>query len=339
MQLFFILGAVQTLPVWILVDSGSVSNLIDESVYNRYPFKPPIRDPGDVRVIGGNGESLDLKGFVVLPVALGSNLNWHEFGVVPNLLLEVLINSDVLGPHLCMLLYLTNKKRLQFKIQVCPRCLQYRTDPEVGSQKQLRFVDRSLKRKRIRLRAGYNFLATFPKAVCDDSDSEQLNEASEGQALSVGTEGHELHQTDDPSHTSSIAPITIMPLAQSETNKKSGKITQKEPDQSGKLQRVLSDLKIAVYPIPDELRKRLIEVVRENLDAFAASPTDLGRNSAVIHTIITGEECFFRHKLRAIPFARQAYLEQEVKRLMSVGAISPADPGAYPYASRTVVTP
>ncbi len=37
MQLFFVLGAVQTLPVWILADSGSVRNLIDETVYKRLP--------------------------------------------------------------------------------------------------------------------------------------------------------------------------------------------------------------------------------------------------------------------------------------------------------------
>ena len=101
MQLFFILGPVQTLPVWKLADSGSVRNLIDESVYNRFPFKPPIRDSGDVRVIGGNGEAQDLKGFAVLPVALSSTLVWHEFGVVPNLPLEVLVGADVLAPHLC----------------------------------------------------------------------------------------------------------------------------------------------------------------------------------------------------------------------------------------------
>ena len=106
MQLFFILRAVQTLLVWILADSGSVSNLINESVYNRLQFKPPIRDPGGVWVIGGNGEALDLKGFAVLPVALGSNLLWHEFGVVPNLSLEVQVGADVLAPHLCSLLYL-----------------------------------------------------------------------------------------------------------------------------------------------------------------------------------------------------------------------------------------
>ena len=85
-------------------------------------------------------------------------------------------------------------------------------------------------------------------------------------------------------------------------NKTSGTTTPKEPDQSGKLQRVLADLKIAALPIPDKLRKRLIEVVRENLDAFAASPTNNRRTSVVIHTIKTGEARPFRHKLRAIPF-------------------------------------
>ena len=244
--MLFILGGVQTLPVWILADSGSVRNLIDESVYNRLPFKPPIQDPVNVRMIGVNGEALHLKGFAVLPVALGSNLIWHEFGVVPNLPLEVLVGSDVLAPHRCSLLYLKNNKtRLQLGIQVCPRCLQYRTDPDVGSQKQLRFVDRSLKRKRNHLKVGYNFLAIFPKAVCDDFDSEQLKEVDESQAPSVGPEGPELHQTDDSSHTSSIAFAAVKPLAQSEMNKTSGTTTPKEPDQSGKLQRVLSDLKIA----------------------------------------------------------------------------------------------
>ncbi len=67
--------------------------------------------------------------------------------------------------------------------------------------------------------------------------------------------------------------------------------------------------------------------------------TDLGRTSVVIYTIKTDEARPFRHKLRVIPFARRQYHEQEVKRLMSVGAISPADSGACHYAARTVVTP
>ena len=92
---------------------------------------------------------------------------------------------------------------------------------------------------------------------------------------------------------------------------------------------MLSDLKIAALSTPEELRKRLVEVDQENLDAFAASATDFGRISVVIHTIKTGEARSFRHKLRAISFDRRQYLEQEVKRSMSVGAISPADPGVF----------
>ena len=200
-------------------------------------------------MIGGNGEALDIKGYAVLPVALGSNLIWHKFGFLPNLSLEVLVGADVLAPHLCYLLYFkNNKKRLQFGIKECPRCLQYRTDPEVGSQKQLRFVDRSLKRKRNRLKVDYNFLATLPEAVCDDSDSEQLKEVNKGQAPSVGPEGREFHQTDDPSHTSSIPPVAVKPLVQSTTNKTSETTIPNKRDQSEKLQRAFPGLINAILP-------------------------------------------------------------------------------------------
>ena len=119
-----------------------------------------------MRVIEGNNEALDFKGCSVLLVALGSNLIWHEFGDVPNLPLKVLVGADVLAPHFCSLLYLkNNKKRLQLGIEVCPRCLQHRTDPNVKSQKQLRFVDRSFKRMRNRLKVVYNFLANSRSGV------------------------------------------------------------------------------------------------------------------------------------------------------------------------------
>ena len=55
-----------------------------------------------------------------------------------------------------------------------------------------------------------------------------------------------------------------------------GEVGKHKAEQSGKLWRVLSDLKVATLKIFEKLRKRLIEVVRTNLDAFAASFTDLG---------------------------------------------------------------
>ena len=123
MQLFFVLEAVQNFPTWILADSWSMRNLISEAIYRKLPYQPPIRDPGDCRVIGGNGKPLDLKGFTVLPVTFGSTLLWHEFGVVPSLQLEVLIGADILSSHQCSLLYSKiNQKRLLFGHENCAKC-------------------------------------------------------------------------------------------------------------------------------------------------------------------------------------------------------------------------
>ena len=108
--------------------------------------------------------------------------------------------------------------------------------------------------------------------------------------------------------------------------------------QTGKLQKVLADLRVATLPIPEQVRKRLVEIDKANLNAFAASPTDLGRTSVVVHTIMTGNAKPFRHKLRPVPFAIRQYLEQEVEKLLAIGAILEADPGACPYAFRTVST-
>ena len=71
-----------------------------------------------MRVIGGNGEALDLKGFTILPFALSSNLIWHEFGVVPNHPFEVLVGAGVLAPlsvRYCILKIIRNDFNSAFK--------------------------------------------------------------------------------------------------------------------------------------------------------------------------------------------------------------------------------
>ena len=80
-------------------------------------------------------------------------------------------------------------------------------------------------------------------------------------------------------------------------------------------------------------------MVRENIDPFAVTLTDLWKTSVVINTIRTSDAKHFKHKLRPIPFAILQHLGQEVVMLLKVNAISPSDPGAYPYASRTVFSP
>ena len=307
MQLFFVFGAVQSLPTWILAGSGSVGNLVNQAVYRKLPYQPPIRNPGECRVIGGNGEPLDLKGFTVLPVTLGTILLWHEFGVVPNLPLEVLTGADILSNHQCSLLYQkNNQKSLLFGNENWQHCDRFRTHADVGASIQQKFVNRILPHCRNRFKIGANFVATLPE---NDEREQKKNE-------------YELE-------LNGLQPETVQVDLREE---------QCEP-QAGKLQNVFADLRVATLPIPEQVRKRLVEVVKENLNAFAASPTDLGRTSVVVHTIKTGNAKPFRQKLRPVPFAIRHYLEQEVEKLLAIGAVSEADPGACPYASRTVTTP
>ena len=163
MRLFFVESMVQSTPMWILADSGSSRNLINELAFSRLLFQPPLRPPGDVRVVGGSGEALQIKGFAVLPISFGTTLVWHEFGVVKDLPLEALIGGDVFTPHFCTLQYLkNNRKRLEFGTQTCSECERNRSDPECGAAVQLRFVDRELKRKRNRVRLKLNFVAVLP---------------------------------------------------------------------------------------------------------------------------------------------------------------------------------
>ena len=85
---------------------------------NRLPYIFRICEPGDLRVIGGNGEAHDLKGFAVMLESVNSTVVWHEFGVVLNLPLEVLIGVNILAFHFCLLPYVnTNRNVFSLKFK------------------------------------------------------------------------------------------------------------------------------------------------------------------------------------------------------------------------------
>ena len=66
-------------------------------------------------MFGGNKGSLDIRGFPVLSVVISGALIWHEFALIRQFQLEVLIGADILQPHLCSLRYLKDKqKNLKF---------------------------------------------------------------------------------------------------------------------------------------------------------------------------------------------------------------------------------
>lgn len=96
---------------------------------------------GDVQVVGGNGRTLDLRGFVMLPTAISTVTYSHEYGIVRELPIDVIIGSDVLIPHQCTLQYTLNEqKKLELNHRDCSICAINRPDPESGTKAQLKFT-------------------------------------------------------------------------------------------------------------------------------------------------------------------------------------------------------
>lgn len=164
-RLFFVFGVIQSTALWILADSGSARNLISREAFEELALRPPLRPTGDIRVVGGSGECLEIDGFAVLPVALEKTVVWHEFGVVRRLPLPALIGGDLLELHQCSLVYAAGRqKRLSFGAADCVTCSENRADLEQDIAAQERLLETVVHQRRNRVKLPSTFVAVLPSA-------------------------------------------------------------------------------------------------------------------------------------------------------------------------------
>lgn len=104
-----------------------------------------------------------------------------------------------------------------------------------------------------------------------------------------------------------------------------------------KLQKVFVELSFSSIDINEAHKRTLVSLIAEYLDAFAASPSDVGRNHVILHRIDTSDAPPFKDGFLYSPLAWRAFLDQEIERLLSFGHILEATPGTCPDASRTVI--
>ena len=74
----------------------------------------------------------------------------------------------------------------------------------------------------------------------------------------------------------------------------------------------------------------MVEIVRKHLKAFAVSPTDVGRTHLATNRIDVGTNPPFKERTRPVPHAWREFLDQELDKLLAIGAIEEADPGDCP---------
>ena len=355
--LSFFAGNIQNQTYWILVDSGSVRNLIDDRVFDSLPYQPPLRQR-DVQIFGGNGGALSIRGFAVLPVVICGAVLWHEFAVVHELPLRAIIGADILQPHLASLSYLNGQqKKLELGTGECATCRENKmhTDEGYHGTDALRRATHSGSEDSVpdrrRLHGGASTEGGSHSAHNRFRKLEPCHHSGLGKTRGGSTKSPRQGINRIKTRFDEIVSKLSEPIRNPVRCRGSDRVLQSRGStipakdqvgddksiQKGKIQTVLSELKVSELPVHEELRRQVVNVVRDCIDAFAATANDFGRTEVALHTIKTGDARPFKHKLRPIPYARRQFLDQEVERLLAIGAISPADPGACPYASRTVL--
>ena len=96
---------VQDRIIWALIDIGVSRNLISQQDYEAMPHPPTLRPPGSLMVVAGNNQEIPLLGWNTLRFTIFTRTAYHEFGVVKNLPIDMLIGGEFLRPHECEIMY------------------------------------------------------------------------------------------------------------------------------------------------------------------------------------------------------------------------------------------
>ena len=69
------------------------------------PQLPKLRSPGSLMVVAGNNQEIPVWGWITLRFTINTRSSYHEFGVVKNLPIDMLIGGEFLRPSECQIIY------------------------------------------------------------------------------------------------------------------------------------------------------------------------------------------------------------------------------------------
>ena len=91
--LFWMPDGVQDRTFWALIDTGASRNLFSQRNYEAIPQPPTLRPPGSLMVVAGNNPEIPLWGWISVRFTINTRRIYHEFGVVKNLTIDMLIHE------------------------------------------------------------------------------------------------------------------------------------------------------------------------------------------------------------------------------------------------------
>lgn len=104
-----------------------------------------------------------------------------------------------------------------------------------------------------------------------------------------------------------------------------------------KLEKVFGEFSVSLINLSDAHKRTLVSIIAEYLYVFTSSSGDVDRTHVIRHRIDTGDTPPFKDGFQYHPLAWRMFIDQEIERLLFLGHISEATPGACLYASRTVI--
>ena len=125
-----------------MMDTGASRNLMSSEFFAQLFHQPELRPPGAMRIIAGNGASLDLRGWTTLVVAIGGHWIFHEFGIVGDMPIDAVCGAELMKSHAVVLKYVPEGPNVfELGNASCAQCEEGRAILLRDSSPQLRFMD------------------------------------------------------------------------------------------------------------------------------------------------------------------------------------------------------
>ena len=98
-SLFWVPVGIQDRTVCALIDSGPSRNLISQRDSQARPQPPILRFPRAMLFLTCNNEEIPLLGCITLRFIINTRSAYHEFRVVKNHPIDMLIGAEFIRPH------------------------------------------------------------------------------------------------------------------------------------------------------------------------------------------------------------------------------------------------
>ena len=100
-------------------------------------------------VVAGKNQEIPLLGWITLRFAINTRTAYHEFGVVKNLPIDMLIGGEFLRPYECQIMYQASRRDVfGMKDGTCEKCARNKEKLKAANDPQLQFSAKRTPAKR-----------------------------------------------------------------------------------------------------------------------------------------------------------------------------------------------